>query len=248
MENGNTAEKKFVNFAHRGASEYAPENTALAFNLGVFMGANGIETDVWMTKDGVAVLFHDDTLERVTGEKGSITDYTYEELLHFRVRKGNLTDRIITLEAFLRDFGWRDLTFAIELKGPGAEKTVADMIKKFDVESNCTVTSFEISYLKNIHKYAPALKLGYLTSRYDDELMEELRVLGIREYCPEAKHVTRELVNRWHENGFYVRAWGVFNEDLMRNAYYAGVDGMTLNFPDRFKSISIFKCEKGKKK
>ena len=66
----------FVNYAHRGASEYTPENTLLAFYTGVYMGANGIETDVQMTKDGILVLFHDDTILRLTGAPGSIRDYT----------------------------------------------------------------------------------------------------------------------------------------------------------------------------
>ena len=77
--------RNFINYAHRGASSYAPENTMSAFYLGLRRGANGIETDVQRTKDGVLVLFHDDTLKRVTGQEGSIQDYTYEELQGFDV-------------------------------------------------------------------------------------------------------------------------------------------------------------------
>ena len=88
--------KNFINYAHRGASEYYPENTALSFRKGLEMGANGIETDVQKTKDGVVVLFHDDTLNRVTGKSGSIADYTYSELLEFDVVKGELKEKIIS--------------------------------------------------------------------------------------------------------------------------------------------------------
>ena len=77
----------FINYAHRGASEYLPENTMFAFYTGIYMGANGIETDIQRTKDGILVLFHDDTLTRVTGESGSIGDYTLAELQNFSVRK-----------------------------------------------------------------------------------------------------------------------------------------------------------------
>jgi len=66
----------FVNYAHRGASAYAPENTFLAFYTGLYMGANGIERDVQMTKYGVLVLFHEDTITRLTGAEGSASDYT----------------------------------------------------------------------------------------------------------------------------------------------------------------------------
>ena len=53
------------------------------------------------------------------------------------------------------------------------------------------------------------------------------------EYCPKAEIITKEKVIAWHEAGFNVRAWGVFNEELMKKAYNAGVDGMTVNFPDK---------------
>ena len=73
---------EFINHAHRGASEYAPENTLLAFYTGIYMGANGIETDVQMTKDGVLVSCHDSTLDRVSNGTGKIYEHTYEELTH----------------------------------------------------------------------------------------------------------------------------------------------------------------------
>ena len=71
----------FINYAHRGASEYAPENTLAAFYMGQFMGANGIETDVQETADGFLVLFHDSGLERITGVKGSVSGFKYDVLL-----------------------------------------------------------------------------------------------------------------------------------------------------------------------
>ena len=83
---------QFVNYAHRGASEYTPENTLMAFYTGLFMGANGIETDVQRCKDGTLVLFHDSTLLRVTGEAGSVEDYTFSQLQEFSVKKNGLED------------------------------------------------------------------------------------------------------------------------------------------------------------
>ena len=135
--------KNIINFAHRGASEYTPENTMLAFNVGIFMGADGVETDVQLTKDGVAVLFHDDTLMRVTGEKGAIADYTYEELRKFYVSKNDFCDKIVKLEDFLKSFHFRDIIFAIELKERNSAEIVCDLIKKYDVAQKTVVTSFQ---------------------------------------------------------------------------------------------------------
>lgn len=235
LENVIADERKteFINFAHRGASEYAPENTFLAFNLGIYMGANGIETDVQLTKDGVAVLFHDDTIERMTGQSGSISDYTYDELSAFDVTKGTLKDKIVKLEDFLKFFAFRDITFAIEIKQRGIAKTVVDIIRRFDICKKVVITSFKFDELCDVREYAPEFKCGYLTSSVTDELLEKMRGLGIDEICPKAELCTKELVADWQLRGFNVRAWGVANETLMRQAYDVGCNGMTVNFPDK---------------
>lgn len=227
----------FINYAHRGASEYTPENTLLAFYTGVYMGANGIETDVQRTKDGILVLFHDDTLDRVTGESGSVRDYTYEELSRFFVRKGSLSDRIPTFDEFLRLFSFRDLSFAIELKQDDTEQDVADMIARYGIESKTTVTSFSLDRLKVMRSLAPHLRTGYLVRDISDELLQELKDLGIDEVCPHAASMTEEKSAKWHEAGFGVRAWGVKDEELMRHAYACSADGMTVNFPDKLFAL-----------
>src|SRR5687768_6527959 len=66
--------------AHRGASKHAPENTFAAFKRAIDAGADGIELDVRLAKDGVAVVFHDSTLKRIAGRKGKIEHYTSAEL------------------------------------------------------------------------------------------------------------------------------------------------------------------------
>ena len=71
------------NFAHRGFSGKYPENTMLAFEKAVEAGAEGIELDVQLTKDGEIVIIHDETIDRTTDGKGFVADYTYEELKKF---------------------------------------------------------------------------------------------------------------------------------------------------------------------
>ena len=94
------------------------------------------------------------------------------------------------------------------------------------------VTSFELEYLKTFRAYAPEFQIGYLTESTEDAVLEQLKEMGAEEYCPEAWLMTPELVAKWHSLGFRVRAWGVYNPDLMRHACACGADGMTVNFPD----------------
>ena len=234
---------EFVNYAHRGASEYCPENTMLSFYTGVYMGANGIETDVRKTRDGVLVLFHDKTPERVCGEglTREIADYAWAELQELRVTKGALTDKIVRFEDFLKQLAWRDLTFAIELKAEDIETDVATLIRKYGIEKKTVVTSFHFDYIRNIKAYAPELRVGLLTKEINDEVIANLVAIRADEICPQAKLVTRELVEHLHREGFRVRAWGVTDEELMRNAVDCGCDGMTVNFPDKLAAYSAAK-------
>ena len=225
--------KNFVNYAHRGASEYCPENTLLSFYTGLYMGANGIETDVQLTKDKVAVLFHDETVLRVTGEEGSIADYTLEELKNFWVKKNGLKDRIITLEEFLYRFKDFDLTFAIELKGDKTALPTAKLIEKFGIQDKVVATSFKYSELVDMHEAIPTLRLGYLAFEVTDELLAKMKKDGINEICPKASIVNSENCKKWHDMGFNVRAWGVKDTEIMEKVLDAGVDGMTVNFPDK---------------
>jgi len=225
--------KSFICYAHRGASEYCPENTFMSFYRGMEMGANGIETDVQKTKDGILVLFHDDTLTRVTEAKGSVADYSYLELLELDVKKGELSDKIPTFEDFLSHFAHRDITFAIELKVRGIEKETAELIYKYGIEKKCVVTSFIFDCIKEMKKTAPELPVGFLTSRTDDGVIEELHGIGAEEICPRGDTLSDELVKKWHGVGLNVRAWGISDTEIMKKVYNAGADGMTVNFPDK---------------
>lgn len=233
--------KSFINYAHRGASTYAPENTMSSFRLGIEMGANGIETDVQLTRDGIPVLFHDDTLTRVTGESGAIRDYTYEELQKFWVKKGDKTDKIVKLEDFFREFGKLDLTFAVELKVEGTAPYVYELGKKYGVLDKIVATSFiyrEIIEYLSIYPDAEVGYLAYISDRSEiPDILSKMKEDGVVEFCPEAKFVDYDSVREWHDLGFRVRAWGVYDEDLMKKVYDAGADGMTVNFPDRLTAL-----------
>lgn len=232
------ASEGFVNYAHRGASEYTPENTMLAFYTGMYMGANGIETDVQRTKDGVLVLFHDTTVDRMTNGTGNLADFTLAQLQQLDVTKNGLVDKIVVFEDFLQHFAFRDIVFAIELKGPGVEKETADLLRKYNMLNKTVVTSFELDYLRNFRAYAPEFETGYLAGGDDGvpltpELDKTLLDLGITEICPKVEEMNPDMVKRWHELGLRVRAWGAFDEELMRRTVDWGADGTTCNFPDK---------------
>lgn len=236
-----------INYAHRGASEYAPENTLSAFYLGLMQGANGIETDVRRTKDGELVLFHDSKLARVTNGEGLLAEYTLEELKKLRVY-GNSTngfyDRIPTYREFLEHFASYDIHFAIELKAEGIEADVLSLSKEFGIMEKTTFTSNQFEYLKNLKALEPKARIGWLLGWKMDEIpassAEELLSIGGEEICPIENLTTEEAVAAWRRAGLGVRAWGVKNTEIMKRLCALGVDGMTINFPDRLSEYLSF--------
>lgn len=225
-----------VIYAHRGASEYAPENTMSSFYLGLLQGANGIETDVQVTKDGVLVLFHDNTLNRVTDAVGEVADYTYEEIRKIKVFGNSVTgfyDRIVTLEQFLETFSSYNIKFAIELKKANEEQRVTDFIKKYGIKQRTTITSFEFEYLKRVKEIDKTLRIGWLVNGDGCDVIDQLKQIGGEEMAPQASKMTQESVDKLRRAGLGVRAWGVTSQDLMKKMCQFKVDGMTINFPDR---------------
>ncbi|MBQ7065083.1 MAG: hypothetical protein IJM90_09370 [Firmicutes bacterium] len=229
----------FINYAHRGASAYEPENTIESFRLGLEMGANGIETDIHRTKDGVLVLFHDDTLMRVTGAPGRVQDYTYDELSVLNVNVQGKSGRIPRLRDFLTEFADRDITFAIEFKQEFTERETIDMLREFNLARKTVLTSFNLNCLMRARLYGPEFRLGYLTKDVNELTLPVMRTIGITEVCPNANIVTPELVRHLHAEGFNVRAYGIKDEMLMKSVFDAGVDGMTVNFPDKLHEYML---------
>ncbi len=228
---------RIVNYAHRGASEYYPENTLRSFYAGLEMGADGIETDLQRSKDGVLVLHHDDTLERIAGVSGAVSDYTYAELLEmdFGRFKGEkfVGERIVRLDTFLTHFGRRGLTLALEIKQTGIEQDCLNCVNGLKCRDDVIFTSFIWESVCAMRKLDPSIRLGYLTREINTETLDLLSAHSIQQICPQLSRVTKESMALAVKRGFSVRFWCVTNTELMQRAIELGGDGMTVNFPDK---------------
>ena len=111
-------------FAHRGGSLEAEENTDVAFAHATALGYSHVETDVQATRDGVAVIFHDDTLTRMTGEDVRVDALTWAELKTRRTKGGNAIPRLDEVLA-----SWPGVFFNLEAKADPAVAPIAEAIK-----------------------------------------------------------------------------------------------------------------------
>lgn len=232
----------FVNYAHRGASQYAPENTMSAFDMALQLKANGIELDLQKTKDGKIVIFHDNQIDNKSNKTGKISDYTYQELLNFDF--GSWFDlkykgeKIVLFEDFAKKYLSKELTFAIELKQEGIEKETLGIIKKYATHDNIYITSFNYKALENMRKLDSNIKLSWLIEeKINKNNIDKLLKINGTQICPRADNVTKDDIELANKNGLRVRLWGVLNEQIMENVYKFDIDGMTVNFPDKLQHL-----------
>ena len=231
----------FTNIGHRGASAYAPENTLAAFDKALDLGAGHVEFDVHFSADGQVVVIHDDTVDRTTNGSGAVASLTLAQLK--RLDAGSWfgsqfsEERMPTLEELLERYNGM-LYFHIEVKGQAehlSERTI-DLVRGYGWPDSVTITSFQKERLEEARAYAPEIPTGWLAREVDESMVEQARQMGLAEICPHADFLDAELVERLHQKGFVVRAWGVRDEEVMRRVVETGADGMTIDFPDRLAS------------
>ena len=164
-------------FAHRGASGYAPENTLQAFQLAQEQGADGIELDVQLTKDGEVVVIHDETIDRTSTGKGYVRDYTLAELKkfsfhnHMEKYKGV---KIPTLREVLELVKPGKMEVNIELKTgifwyPDIEEKTMKIVKEAGMEDRVIYSSFNHYSVQKVRSLDEKAETAYL---YSDVMLD----------------------------------------------------------------------------
>lgn len=235
--------------AHRGASAYAPENTAPAFRLAVSMGADGVENDIRLTKDGVYVLSHDSNINRMSDGKGEVGEMTYEELLQYdfgvRTNAKFKGTKIATLKEFLEIV--KDMrVINIELKpfAPHEDKNYAfkylhDALLQFGCTERTIISSFDHQALKELKAAYPELRTALL---YGHGMSPEEMISFVRSYNADIIHpqlgaVNEKIMEACRKNGIEVNVWTVDSSHDIKRAMELGVTGIITNVPDKVLNV-----------
>jgi len=223
---------KFIIIAHRGASAYEPENTVKAFERAIELGADAIELDVRLSKDGIPIVLHDETLERVAGVNVRVRELPLSEIKKFRVFG---SEPIPTLEEVLASFAPRIPVF-IELKEVEAVKPVAEIVKHLGVTERVALISFHLEALRAIKSIAGDFITGLIISRRIYSLKNFLH-LDIEAILPRYDVVSPRLVREAHAHGLKVYAWTVNDPAIAVRMIGFGVDGIATDKPDIKRAI-----------
>jgi glycerophosphoryl diester phosphodiesterase len=234
-------------YAHRGGAKLRPENTLLAFDHGLALGADGLEFDVHLSRDGVVVVHHDATLNRTTDGDGPVAALTAAELSRldaavnwpeFRGRAGGVP----RLEDVLRRYPAIPLIVELKLNVPELAHRTIDTIRAADAVDRVALGSFGTRVLRAARAYEPAIRTG--SSREETRLALyrswvrwPVRRPPFREYqVPELAGRTRVVSPRFvrdaHRAGLQVKVWTVDEETDMRRLLAWGVDAIISDRPD----------------
>jgi glycerophosphoryl diester phosphodiesterase len=243
--------------AHRGGGSLAPENTLAAFRLGQELGYAAHEFDVKLAKDGVAILLHDDTLERTTNGKGRAADYAWKELAaldagswHSEAFRG---ERIASLEEVARLLRSKGTLAHIEIKpATGLERETGAQVARLaaDLWRDAPVpplfSSFSFEALMAARDAAPHIPRGWLTDRIKAADWERMRALEAVSVHTSHKNLDPASIARAHDVGYRVLAYTVNDAELAERLFRAGLDGLFTDnlrefarrFPDAIRAPS----------
>ena len=229
--------KKMLVIGHRGAMGHETENTIPSINKALELNVDMIEIDVFKIASGEIVVFHDDTVDRLTNGTGNIEDYTWEELQKLDV-KGN---HKIPLLIDVIDVINRKVPLNIELKGAGTAEDVNTLIqvyidKKGWKLENFLISSFNWEELKIMRKSNENIDIAVLI---EDEnpldaipLAKELHAVAIN---PDYEKLNLENAKQIKEAGFKIFPWTVNEPEAILKMKEIGVDGIFTNYPERIK-------------
>ncbi|HWC35605.1 MAG TPA: glycerophosphodiester phosphodiesterase family protein [Mycobacteriales bacterium] len=233
--------------AHRGASAVEPEHTLRAYRRAIEMGADGVECDVRLTRDGVLVCIHDRTVDRTSNGTGVVSTLTLADLhrLDFGSWRGQPAD-VLTLQLLLEALlvAGRPTEIAIETKHPTrfggrVEREVVAMLARMGVGSDrspvtARVMSFSPPAVASVRRLAPGVATVQLMQRIPAGRRDGSLWAGATIAGPSLAAVKAypDYVERAHASGHEVHVWTV--DDVADVAYLAGlgVDAVITNRPD----------------
>ena len=217
---------------HRGAASLEPENTLISFQRAVKDGADAIELDVHLSKDGEVVVHHDFVLDRtaVRGRTtGAIKDLTYDELQEVGLAFGQ---RIMKLSEVFEKI---KVPVYVEIKAPEATGPTLKLIRHLGVAQRVTLISFHPEAIKEIRATEPGWPCALIQSFPTDEA----KALFDASRAPWASYGVYELteadVKREHEAGRKVNVWTVSTLDQVRRLLAWGVDSISSDNPGWLK-------------
>ena len=227
-------------FAHRGGSKLAPENTMRAFDAGLAAGADGLELDVRLSRDGVAVVVHDRLLDRTTGATGPVGGRTAAELAGLGVP---------SLRDVLARYSRTRIIIELKEQGAALARTVIEEVRRAQAVERVCLGSFSAGALRAARGIDPQVATS--GGRMDVRLAlyrswinlgpgrVPYQAFQVPEISGNTRVVSPRFVKLAHRAGLVVQVWTVDEPDDIRRLLDWGVDGIISDRPDIAAQVVI---------
>lgn len=220
--------------AHRGGSVLGPESTLATYQRAIDAGVDWLELDVQLSKDGVLVVFHDETVDRTTNGTGAVADLTFDELRKLDAGEGQPVPSFEEVLALAQSHG---VNLFPETKSahlyPGVEAKLLQALEDADYLDHAIIQSFEADSLNTLRRLNPDVRLCALTGLWK---LSVANPPGDAQYvCPMAEMVILNpyMIRQAHDDGRQVIVWfGPLDQPAVyRFLKFFGADGLIADDP-----------------
>jgi len=230
---------------HRGAGALAPENTLAGIRKAAQLGFRGVEFDVMLSADKVPLLMHDETLERTTGGRGTVSGTRYAEIAKLdagawfgdKYRGEHVPSFELAARLCIELHLWAN----VEIKpAVGFERETGAAAAKLAREiwrgasPAPLLSSFQQSALESARSVAPEFDRGYLTDRIEPDWLEAAGTLGCVSVHCNFEHLTEAQAVEIRRSGYWLLCYTVNDPDIARRIFSWGVNAI---FTDRLDFI-----------
>jgi len=233
---------------HRGAAAVAPENTMAAFREAIAAGCDGIEFDVHLTRDGIPIIIHDNSLRRTAGLPARVADLTWAEIKQIDVGswftrggKSFTNETVPSLEELLTLFEENDLLIVLEMKCESRSEHLplaqacCRLVNAYSLKQRVIVECFDLAALPIVKSIDPEIKTAALFepafSLSDQRIVDETISAGASVLAPHRRLARQSLVEKAKLAGLQVVVWTVDDPSWIAHARSIGVDALITNDP-----------------
>ncbi len=226
--------KTFFIVAHRGASAYEPENTIRSIRRAFEMGADAVEVDARISKDGHVVIIHDETVDRTTNGSGRVSELLLEEIRALDAGRG---EKVPILEEVLDEIMGKGCLF-LEIKEERAAVPSLRIVMERRMIESVLFISFSSNALFSIKKIDRKAHTGFLYIKPIDGIVKAKK-LGCEVVLPYYRLATQKAVAFAHRMGLKVVPWTIDELEIARELKNKGVDGIATNTPDQMIRLTL---------
>lgn len=232
---------------HRGASQYAPENTLPAFEMALDQGADGVELDVHLSKDGELVVMHDERVDRTTNGHGFIRDFTMDELKSLDACCGMQGYAGVTVPALSEVYGLfraTDKLINVEIKTdiidyPGICEKLLALEDSMGMNGRIIYSSFNHYTVTELKSLRPEARIGLLYMSMLREPWEYAVKVNAQALHPHFITLSKTpgMASECRRLGIETNVWTVNESDWMERLAKLGVTSIITNKPDLARTV-----------